>query len=1353
SSGGTGGGSSGGTGGGSSGGTGGGSSGGTGGGSSGGTGGGSSGGTGGGSSGGTGGGSSGGTGGGSSGGTGGGSVTPMPPPAPTNLTASPGDAQVTLTFTPSPGATSHRLYFSNQATVSRTTGTLLGTITSPTLHQGLMNGVTWYYVVTAVNAAGESVESAVASAIPSAMAGQTNLQVVLRRPLVGAMGVRVGSRVDARFNRDLDGMTVTTMNVQLERLDGGSLPGSTSSAGPALALTPSGPLAFETTYRVRLGTGLRDTLNQPLAAADTWTFTTGSPPPAVSVQPGNGAATVTWTTVPGAVYYVVTQTRPPLQPVKQTVSGTAFTDTGLSNGLTYSYSVSAVTPFGESAPSADVAVTPQPSRPGIPSSPTVVGARSTALLTWNPVSGATGYSIYRGPNAGGPYTRVETGYQGTTWLDSNLTTDAVWSYVLQAESSMGAGAWTDPVAIRTIGSRLPAPVLAANAGNWWVRLNWSPVPGAVGYVVFRGTWPNTTPARLGSLDALSFDDQSVSNGQTYRYFVGAIDAEQLVGDLAEATASPVPGLVPPPPEMNWPAIDVNRVQVSAQPPFGGATLEYFRSTSPDGGFVPAASTEVLDGGTTWYYAARATVSGLTSELSLPIEVRPAVAVTPAVPQNVVAFVASSAADILFDAVPEATQYQVGVATSPGGTPVVRCTVFDPWENRCVISTTDNQTVFVSVRALNGSTPGPWSAEVQVRSTNIGPNAGLPAPTVIVTPGNGLITAAWTHVPGATEYRLYRRTRRTAWTLLTTTANLSVNDVGVTNGTDYRYALVATNGTTRFAPTQLSAFDRPSHLNPLRPTNVTVTPTNGGALVRWRAVAGATTYAARASFHQGGAPSAWDATCGTTDAWRTDCQLVLPNGTSFFVQVIAYGAGSVPSAWTEMIAVTPAPAAPAAPSSFAVTPANERLLVRAATVAGGTWRLFRRTAETPWTDLGLLPSPFFQDAQPNGVGFQYALQLITSQGASPLVTSGFVSPSILAPLPPTLREVSADDNAAWVWWEPMPGVDRYQVFTSPAPEGPATLAFSANSPLETTGRFSLPNGTTTWLTVTALSGSESSAPSNDLTVLPVSTALDSPTVSAINGNQAVQLSWPTVTGAQSYQVLRRHEAGAWAVAASLTARRFTDLDVENGERWQYQVRAVNSAGPGAGTATTLQSVLATIPPAPSNVTVRAANGGVFVEWAPVGLATGYAVTTSTEADGSRVSACSSSSPWETRCFASAPGARFVFVQATAVAGSSILSAPLPGTPDPALPSQTSVTVSAPGPAGSLRVSWNTEPGATRYRVFRRPENGATTEVHQSMTATPFVDTGLTSGQTYVYYVEVENTAGRGAWSAPRSGVAP
>ena len=107
-----------------------------------------------------------------SGGTGG-----TAPSAPTNLTATAGNAQVSLSWTASTGAASYNVY---RSTSSGTETSYKTGLTSTTLSDtGLTNGTAYYYKVTAVNATGESVKSNEASATPAATvmipAAPTNL--------------------------------------------------------------------------------------------------------------------------------------------------------------------------------------------------------------------------------------------------------------------------------------------------------------------------------------------------------------------------------------------------------------------------------------------------------------------------------------------------------------------------------------------------------------------------------------------------------------------------------------------------------------------------------------------------------------------------------------------------------------------------------------------------------------------------------------------------------------------------------------------------------------------------------------------------------------------------------------------------------------------------------------------------------------------------------------------------------------------------------------------------------------------------------------------------------------------------
>ncbi len=113
---------------------------------------------------------------------------PLLPGAPGSLTAAAGNAQVTLNWAAASGANSYNL---KSATNNGGPYTLLANVTTTNfINTGLLNGTTYFYVVSALNIAGESTNSVPASAMPQApptlIISQTGTNFMFSWPVASA---------------------------------------------------------------------------------------------------------------------------------------------------------------------------------------------------------------------------------------------------------------------------------------------------------------------------------------------------------------------------------------------------------------------------------------------------------------------------------------------------------------------------------------------------------------------------------------------------------------------------------------------------------------------------------------------------------------------------------------------------------------------------------------------------------------------------------------------------------------------------------------------------------------------------------------------------------------------------------------------------------------------------------------------------------------------------------------------------------------------------------------------------------------------------------------------------------------
>jgi len=130
---------------------------------------------------------------------------------------------------------------------------------------------------------------------------------------------------------------------------------------------------------------------------------------------------------------------------------TSYINSGLTNGTTYYYVVSAVNSAGESGNSSQVSATPQP--PLQPAAPTKLSASSgppkggvTLKWTQSTSPGVTQNNIYRRTSTGS-YSSIPTVKinAATSYVDSKLSSGSNYCYLVSAVSSGGESPKTSEV--------------------------------------------------------------------------------------------------------------------------------------------------------------------------------------------------------------------------------------------------------------------------------------------------------------------------------------------------------------------------------------------------------------------------------------------------------------------------------------------------------------------------------------------------------------------------------------------------------------------------------------------------------------------------------------------------------------------------------------------------------------------------------------------------------------------------------------------------------------------------------------------------------------------------------------------
>jgi PKD repeat protein len=320
-----------------------------------------------------------------------------------------------------------------------------------------------------------------------------------------------------------------------------------------------------------------------------------------------------------------------------------FNDTGLTNGITYYYKVTAENAQGEGPSSIEMEAVPtQAVIPTVPSAPQdliAIAGDSQVTLTWIAPSSdggspITNYNVY--DVSSDEAILVDILGNVLTYNVTSLTNGQTYYYLVRAVNSVGEGPSSNEAsATPKQPSIVPsAPQnLIATAGDAQVTLTWS-APSSTGsssitgFKVYRGITSGGESLLVTLGNVLTYTDAGLTNGITCYYKVSAVNSDGEGSQSNEAAATPSqPAIVPSAPQGLAAEAGDSQVTLTWQVPSqsGSSAItgyRIYRGTSPGNETLVATIGNLLtytDAGLTngqnYYYEVSALNSAGESEMT------------------------------------------------------------------------------------------------------------------------------------------------------------------------------------------------------------------------------------------------------------------------------------------------------------------------------------------------------------------------------------------------------------------------------------------------------------------------------------------------------------------------------------------------------------------------------------------------------------------------------------------------------------------------------------------------------------------------------------------------------------------
>ena len=243
-------------------------------------------------------------------------------------------------------------------------------------------------------------------------------------------------------------------------------------------------------------------------------------PKSLETNLSNQQITLTWNAVAGANLYRVYRDCEIIHVGE--VTEATFTDMGLTNGQSYTYTVSSVidlldqdcacTVNSDKSESITAVVPTSQSIMGVPSNARGTIENGRVTLRWNGVVGANRYKVYRDNNSVGEVTE-------TTFTDTGLTNGS-YNYTISSINTSGVESTQSPsIMLTSLPDKPDTPVhLVASSGDQQITLTWDAVMGVDLYRVYR----NGVAIHVAEVTEAAWIDGDLKYGDTYTYTVSSV---------------------------------------------------------------------------------------------------------------------------------------------------------------------------------------------------------------------------------------------------------------------------------------------------------------------------------------------------------------------------------------------------------------------------------------------------------------------------------------------------------------------------------------------------------------------------------------------------------------------------------------------------------------------------------------------------------------------------------------------------------------------------------------------------------------------------------------------------------------